>query len=204
MPLRQNTINNANIESDHDIPSGPCQGSNSSNEESFQNFHEYYRDRITPLIHHAVESEVEKAMLDVEDRVKSNVLDRMKSIPALLHRLLQSIPPPGGDVEGEYSGIAAPDDFNPDDVFADLNFDEADGFDFGGITEHTVFVEPSDTSGSSSFSESCRANPGSDTSVDEENSYQGFDLKPTEIMVQQVPGLTDTYPVAGYYLLREI
>ncbi|CAM1504800.1 Fc.00g023910.m01.CDS01 [Cosmosporella sp. VM-42] len=183
----------------HDIPSGHRQRSNSSTEDNFQNFREYYREKITPMIQHTVEDEVEKAMLDVEDRVKSNVRDRMKGLPAMLHRLLQSIPPPGGDLEGDFIDTTAPDNFNPDDLFAELNFEEADGFDFGDMSVPQACPDSSDTSGSSSFSDSCRLNPGSDTSVDEENSYKAYDLKPAGMVAQQVPGLLDPYTAGGYY-----
>lgn len=153
-----------------------------------------------PLIHRSVVQEVEKAILDVEDRIKYNVRDRIRGLPAVLHRLIQSIPPPGDDAEGDPKELVVPDNFDPDDIFAELNFDVADSFNFEEINNPVVYTETTGSSGSSSFSDSHGAVASSNTSVDYEAQGQYYTtMKPSGMTLQPVPELLD-YNFSGGYL----
>ncbi|KAF7562410.1 hypothetical protein G7046_g1714 [Stylonectria norvegica] len=152
-------------------------GRSSIKEGNFQNYADCYRGKLIPLIHHEVEQEVEKAMFDVEDHIKSNVKDRIRDLPAILHRLIQSIPPPGGSLEADFPDMTAPEGFNPDNIFEDFKFDEADAFDFDSlryppyILETAETVESAGSSGSSNLSNSMFPAASSATSVDDDATH---------------------------------
>lgn len=142
-----------------------------SGQGSYKNYIDSYRELLVPAIYRGVEQEVEKAILDIEDKVKHNVRENLKGIPAMIHRLIQNIPPPppGENPEGAFPELEIPTMFNPTDIFDNFDFGDTDGFDFGGFDETTSYLETSDSSGSSNFSDSHLSMPSSNTSVDDEN-----------------------------------
>lgn len=116
-------------------------------------------------------------MFNVEDHIKSNVRERIKGLPAVIHRVMQSISPPRGFSESESTELAVPENFDPNDLLADIDFDGPDAFDFNEISNTAVYTETSGSSGSSSFSDSFGPMPSSNTSVEDEAYAQFYPLK---------------------------
>ncbi|KAF7547065.1 hypothetical protein G7Z17_g7974 [Cylindrodendrum hubeiense] len=73
----------------HDIPYQ--NGGSTPQVSNLQEYQEFYRSRVTPVIRHHVEQEVERAILAVEDDIKSNVMDVIRDLP---RRIMESIPLP--------------------------------------------------------------------------------------------------------------
>ncbi|KPM40616.1 hypothetical protein AK830_g5932 [Neonectria ditissima] len=94
-------------------------GSSVSQASNFQEYREFYLSRVTPVIRHHVEQEVEKVILAVEDDIKSNVMDVIRDLP---RRIMESIPPPGPLSEDEsYESLLTLDG---------IEFALEDGYDF--------------------------------------------------------------------------
>lgn len=141
---------------------------------------------------------MENALLDVEERVKSNVRDRIKDIPAMIHRVfLQIAPPPGEDLKGDYKEMPVPS-FDPENIFEGINFDSAT-FEFEGFDATTSYLEPTETSSASSSFEadSHYAMASSNTSVDDGNYTVA---KPGGVSYQQMlPDIPEfSYPRGSY------
>lgn len=131
---------------------------------NFQEYREFYLSRVTPVIRHHVEQEVEKVILAVEDDIKSNVMDVIRDLP---RRIMESIPPPGHLSEDEsYESLLTLDG---------IEFELEDGYDFEDQSGSDPIM--SEFSGSSS-AWSDPAAPSSASSVEDDTGvayYPGLD-----------------------------
>ncbi|KAK7413068.1 hypothetical protein QQX98_008076 [Neonectria punicea] len=141
-------------------------GSSASQASNFQEYRDFYLSRVTPVIRHHVEQEVEKVILAVEDDIKSNVMDVIRDLP---RRIMESIPPPGHLSEEEsYESLLTLDG---------IEFQLEDGYDF----EDQSGPDPLMSEFSESSAWSDPAAPSSASSVEDDTVgayYSGFD--PTE------------------------
>lgn len=146
----------------------------SSRNDNFQQYREYFRRELPPLIRGHIEAQVETSMRQcgVAEHIKSNVMEAISDIPSMLHRIFQSIPPPAGMSPGEIGAEpTVPPNFDPSNIFDGMDFDAMDGFDFSMIHDEDPLVLES--SGSSTSSDLTAYRPASSsTSLEESDALQ--------------------------------
>ncbi|KAM5355565.1 hypothetical protein ACJ41O_002211 [Fusarium nematophilum] len=162
------------IPSPYHDPSISWGGSSIMKPENIQQCREWLT-QATPVIRHHVTLEVERALNDVEPKLRSDVLERLHDLP---RRIADCLPFPGLSSE-ETSDMADTSGFFSflDDLDADAYADDC--FDFQSIDDPAL-LGVSDSFGlseSSDYSDPYQAGDSSATSLQDDTTYQDFDSK---------------------------